>query len=267
MEKLAIPFSNTVVVIPDSHAHPDFDNNRFTLLGKFINTLTQQHSSGNVLILNLGDMADMPSLSSYDKGKKSFEGRRYKRDVASIIDAQEKLFTAAQLDRARVPVRTVLLLGNHDQGRISKFCELHPELDGAISIDDLKYNDYWDKVVNFKDTININGVVCSHYFTSGVKGMPISGENPARQLLLKNHMSSIQGHSHTWDLKEMSNRQGSKLFGLVAGCWVHPKMVEGWNKDTVHFWDNSITVLRNVHKGTYESLSKYSMEYLTSVYK
>ena len=35
------------------------------------------------IIVNIGDFWDMPSLSSYDVGKKSFEGRRYQKDIAA----------------------------------------------------------------------------------------------------------------------------------------------------------------------------------------
>jgi hypothetical protein len=37
-------------------------------------------------------MADMPSLCTYDKGTKGFEGRRYKQDVNVTLDAQERMF-------------------------------------------------------------------------------------------------------------------------------------------------------------------------------
>lgn len=75
-----------LLVIGDPHAHPSYDNSRFTKLGNFIAREKPQ------IIVCIGDMADMPSLSSYDKGTKGFEGRRYKKDVESVIDAQKKLF-------------------------------------------------------------------------------------------------------------------------------------------------------------------------------
>lgn len=75
-----------ILVIGDPHATPHHNNSRFELLGKFI--VDRQPE----VIVNIGDMADMPSLCSYDKGLRSFEGRRYKHDVASVIDAQLKLF-------------------------------------------------------------------------------------------------------------------------------------------------------------------------------
>ncbi len=76
----------THLVIPDSHAKPDVPNDRFELLGEFILDLKPD------VIVNIGDGADMESLCSYDKGKKSFEGRRYKKDIEAHLDAQQKMF-------------------------------------------------------------------------------------------------------------------------------------------------------------------------------
>ena len=75
-----------LLIIGDPHAHPDYDNSRFEKLGKFIVKAEPD------AVICMGDFADMPSLSTYDKGTKGFEGRRYKKDVDSILDAQDKLF-------------------------------------------------------------------------------------------------------------------------------------------------------------------------------
>ena len=53
-----------LLVIPDCHAAPEYDNDRFTALGNFI--VDEQPN----IIVCLGDFGDMPSLSSYDKGTK-----------------------------------------------------------------------------------------------------------------------------------------------------------------------------------------------------
>ena len=76
---------SSILIIPDYHAHPDYDNSRATALGRMIVDTKPD------TVLMLGDWADMASLSSYDKGKRSFEGRRYNRDVASAIEAQQML--------------------------------------------------------------------------------------------------------------------------------------------------------------------------------
>ena len=96
-----------LLVIGDPHAHPDYDNDRFTVLGKFI------ASEKPDVIVCIGDMADMPSLSSYDKGTKGFEGRRYKKDVAAVIDAQERLFAPIKKMRGYKP-KLHMCLGNHE---------------------------------------------------------------------------------------------------------------------------------------------------------
>ena len=75
-----------MLIIPDCHASPDYDNRRFEALGNFIIKEQPEY------ITCLGDFADMSSLSSYDKGTKGFEGRRFKKDIVSAIDAQVKLF-------------------------------------------------------------------------------------------------------------------------------------------------------------------------------
>ena len=65
-----------ILVIPDSHAHPDYDNKRADYLAKLIIDETPD------VVVNIGDKWDFNSLSSYDKGKRSFHGRSYKKEVA-----------------------------------------------------------------------------------------------------------------------------------------------------------------------------------------
>lgn len=267
--KVILPSTNTVLILPDSHAHPELDNTRYEALGNWI------IENKPTAIINLGDFADMPSLSSYDKGRKSFEGRRYKKDVEVTLDAQEKLFGPTKMwnkrrsknKKAQYHPITIHTLGNHDCGRIKRVCEMHPELDGTISTSDLKYDEYWDHVVPFKHKVDVNGVLVSHYFTTGVKGSPVGGENPAKILLAKNFMSCMQGHTHYYDHKELSRGDGSKIFGLVGGCFVHPDMVEEWNADTAHIWQNCITILTDLNDGFYSGFSKISQEELLRKYK
>ena len=48
----------THLIIPDGHTHPDYNNDRFTWLGKLIVDLQPE------VVVNIGDMADMASLCS-----------------------------------------------------------------------------------------------------------------------------------------------------------------------------------------------------------
>ena len=62
------------LVVPDIHAHPDHNNDRADWLGKLILDIKPD------VVVNIGDMWDMPSMSSYDKGTKGFYGRSYRKD-------------------------------------------------------------------------------------------------------------------------------------------------------------------------------------------
>ena len=91
---------NTHLVIPDAHAHSDHHNKRFEWLGRLIVDIKP------TTVIMLGDWADMPSLCSYDKGTKGFEGRRYWKDVNAAIDAQERMFKPIRKAKKKHPPRS-----------------------------------------------------------------------------------------------------------------------------------------------------------------
>lgn len=150
------------------------------------------------VIVCIGDFADMPSLSSYDKGTKSFEGRRYKKDVEVTRAAMARLLKPMKEhnERARrnkdktYRPRMVLTLGNHEQ-RITRAVESDPKLDGTISIDDLQYKQSGWEVFDFLKPVVIDGVVYCHYLVSGVMGRPIT---TAAAMVTKVHQSAVVGH-------------------------------------------------------------------------
>lgn len=256
-----------VLIIPDVHTHPDFDNDRLRWLGRLI--LDQRPDE----VWCLGDFADMPSLSSYDKGKRSFEGRRYKRDVESALAGQAELWAAVDSHNRRMknnkkggyhPYR-LMLVGNHE-ARIDKVTQMNPELHETISVGDLGYDRFWDDVVAFKDRGIRHGFALSHYFAAGIMGTPIGGAHAAYNLLAKNGMSSIAGHSHLYDQKILTKADGTKMLAIVAGCYVHPEMVEGWNRDTQHLWWNGVVMLDGVRDGWAEQITQITQERIEEQY-
>ena len=58
-------------IIPDCQVKDGVDLSYLTWVGKY---LAEKKPD---VIVQIGDFADMPSLSSYDVGRKCFEGRRY----------------------------------------------------------------------------------------------------------------------------------------------------------------------------------------------
>jgi hypothetical protein len=232
-----------ILIIPDAHSHPEFDNDRFEYIGHHI-VKTKPDK-----VICIGDFADLPSLSSYDKGTKGFEGRRYVKDLECVHDAQERLFRPIK-DFNRQKKRNkekqykpeyVMCLGNHCD-RISRAVNCQPELDGAIGLHDLEYEKYWE-VIPFREAYHTEGIAFSHYFASGVAARPISGEHIAASLCNKLHQSAVQGHSHLFNHAERTRPDGQKIFGLSVGCISHPDQVEGWNRDTSHLWWRGIVEL------------------------
>lgn len=256
-----------LLVIPDAHAHPDYDNDRFTWLGKFI--VDEKPDT----IVCLGDFADMPSLSSYDRGKKSFEGRRYYRDCDAAIDAQQALWgplldfndvRRKRKEKRYVP-RTVMLLGNHED-RTNRAVNESPELDQTIGVEDLAYGAWWDEVWDFNETVVVAGFAFCHFFSSGLLGRPIGGLNPAGSILSKHHHSAICGHSHTLDFAERTRADGKKMSAIVGGCYVHEEYIESWCKNTRSTWWNGVLLIAGAEDGYYEELRFITQDSLKRKY-
>ena len=249
----------SVVIIPDSHAHPEYDNDRFEWLGKYI----EEHKPD--LIVDIGDFGDMPSLSHYDRGRRSFEGRRYLKDIEAVMDAQDRLRDAA--GEAWDSAHKVRCRGNHDGERIDRLTQERPELYGLVSTDDLRDKEYGWEVYPFQVPAIFDGIAYAHYFASGVAGRPISGENIGKSLIQKSHHSCVQGHSHMFDHAERTRIDSTKLFGLSVGCYAHPGMVEGWNTATHHMWWRGIVHLQGVDgEGYYREMSSVTQSALRKRY-
>lgn len=237
---------NTHLVVPDAHSHPDYHNKRFEWLGNLIVDLKPS------VVIMLGDWADMPSLCSYDKGTKGFEGRRYKKDIEAAIDAQERMFKPIKKAKKKRP-RFIMLEGNHEH-RITRASSLDPVLDGTISVSDLSFNDFnWEWVPYEGSTPGIkviDGIAYSHYFTTGIMGRPVSGEHPAYQLIMKKHMSCTQGHVHTTDYCVRDDAEGNKIHGIIGGVFqdYYADFAGSANK----MWWPGVIHKKEVNNGTYD---------------
>src|SRR5688500_3287757 len=158
-----------ILVLPDVQAKPGVDFSFLARIGQYMVDKKPE------VVVCIGDFADLPSLSSYDKGTKAFEGRRYRRDVEAAQFAMQAFLgpLEAYNKTAKRPYkpRMVLTLGNHEQ-RILKACNEDPKLDGMLRIEDLAYSEYGWEVHPFLEVVVIEGIAFSHYFTTGVMGRP-----------------------------------------------------------------------------------------------
>ena len=229
----------THLVIGDPHCNPKASNDRFLWAGKLARDLKPD------TIICMGDFSSLDSLSSYDKGKKSFEGRRYKKDIDHAHDALEKFNKGLNGRRSR----KVMLLGNHED-RIDRIVDETPELDGTISTKDLKFKEFGWEVIAYQEPVAIDGVHYCHNYPTGIMGKPISGDNIARSLLLKNKVSSTVGHCHLFDYSMCTIPSGRKVLGLSAGCYLHHR--EDYARNTQRLWWSGLIVKRNVRQGEYD---------------
>jgi len=97
-----------ILVVGDPHAHPDFPNDRADWLGQYIKETKPD------VVVNMGDTFDMPSLSSYDKGKASFHGASYERDIDSGLNFLDRMWHPVKKSKKKLP-HSVFLVGNHEQ--------------------------------------------------------------------------------------------------------------------------------------------------------
>lgn len=239
------------LVIGDSHSKPGVSNDRYEWLGRLVCDVRPD------VIINIGDWADMESLCYYDKGKKSYEGRRYLADIEAANDAlrrfhkpiKELNHRLARLRTKQYQPRLVALMGNHEY-RINKVGQLQSELDGLVSTDDIQFAAHGWETHGFLYPVEINGILYCHYFQSGVMGKAIGGDNIANRLIQLNFQSSTVGHGHYMHYRLKTRRDGRRLHALEAGCYFeHDEPYAGMsNRD----WWRGIVIKNEVRDGEYD---------------
>ena len=245
------------LVIPDVQAK---DGNDFTFLKCLGNFIVEKQPD---VIVCIGDFADMESLSTYDKGLKSFEGKRYTKDLFAARDAMDALLeplfrynkTAKKNKHKQYKPRMVLTLGNHEN-RINRAINEDSKLEGLMSIDDLPYQDW--EVYPFLDVVVIDGIAYSHYFTSGPMGRPITTANA---ILTKKHMSCFAGHQQGRQIAYGKRADGKEMTAIICGsCYLHDESYLG-PQGNQHY--RGFYVLHDVNDGSFDEMAvsiKFLME-------
>ena len=249
------------LVIPDVQHKAGLSTDFLTHVGHYI----VEHKPD--VVIQIGDFADMPSLSSYDIGKKSFEGRRYKSDIEATHQAMSALlkpiaeFNLKQKKNKEKQYKPqmVLTLGNHEN-RIERVVESDPKLEGTIGIEDLKYEYFGWTVVPYLQPIVLDGVAYSHYFTSGLMGRPVVS---ARHLVQKKHQSCVMGHVQNWEMHREVRADGTPILGLFVGsCYEHNEDYLGPQGNN---YSRGIWMLHEVTNGDFQP-AYISLKYLRGKY-
>lgn len=249
------------MILPDVQDTPKCSKEHLSWAGKY----AVKHKPD--VIVCIGDFADMESLSSYDIGKKSFEGRSYFDDVESCRLAMSHFMAPILREQVRLEQnkkkrwnpRFVLTLGNHEN-RIHRAIENDRKLEDTFHIDDLGYDDFGWEVIPFLQPVIIDGIAYCHYFCSGVMGRPISN---SRLTLTKMHMSCVAGHIQGRDVAYAVGANGRRMTSIIAGSYYQHD--ENYlNYQTNNHW-RGIVMLNEVDNGQFDEMF-VSLNYLKEKY-
>lgn len=247
------------LILPDVQAKDGNDFEFLSCIGRYIVAKKPE------VIICLGDFADMESLSSYDVGKKTFEGKRYTKDIQAAKDAMQCLMSplyefnsrAKKNKEKQYKPRLVFCLGNHEQ-RIQRAINDDPKLEGLIKYEDLPYEDW--EVHDFLKPVFIDGIAYCHYFPTGVMGRPAT---TASAMVSKLHMSCIAGHQQGKQVAYGKRPDGSTITCIIAGsCYEHNEAYMD-HQTNQHF--RGILVAHEVNNGTYDEMF-VSLKYLKENY-
>lgn len=233
--------------IPDCQVKAGVPLEHLTWIGKYIVAKKPD------VVVCIGDFADMPSLCSYDKGKKSFEGRRYKTDIEAARKGMNMLLAPlkeynenqAKLHRLRYKPRLVMTLGNHEE-RIKRAVESSAELDGVIGYKDLPYEDW--EVHDFLKPVFIEGVCYTHYMQNPMTSNPQAG---MASTILKNVGHSFAcGHAQKLEVATRHLVNGQQQWGMIAGaCYLHDEDYKGHQGN--NHW-RGVVMLHRVRQGSFD---------------
>lgn len=254
----------THLMIPDTQCKPDIDMSYLRWLGEYIVDKKPE------VIVHIGDHADMPSLSSYDKGKGKAEGKRVRKDIEASIEGMnvllKPLYDLQQQEleiygEVKYKPKMLITLGNHEE-RIMRHVNDNPELQGFLSYDNLRYEDFGWEVYDYLKPAIINGVSYCHFMANPMSGKPYGG---AALNVLKNVGESFcMGHKQTLDVAtRFLPSSGSQQWAIIAGAYYEHD--EGYKGYQGNFHWRGIVIQHNVKKGSFNPMF-VNLDYLKNKY-
>lgn len=236
----------THLVIPDTQMKPGVPDDHLHWIGKYI--VDRQPD----VVIHLGDHWDMPSLSSYDRGKKQFEGRRYTEDIKAgnksfkILTKYIDKYNENKKPADQYKPRLIFLRGNHCY-RIELAIESDPVLDGVIGYHHLD-TEGWE-VHGFREIVWVDGVAYSHYFYNPMTGRPYGGQAISRLKTLGH--SFTMGHQQTLDYAIRFVAERSQHAIVAGACYLHDEEYKG-PQGNAHW--RGIIVKHAVSNGSYNPM-------------
>lgn len=238
--------SKRILVLGDTQVKPGHDLSYITHMGEYIVDKRPD------IVVCIGDWFDFESLSSYDRGKKSFEGRRLLADIKAGHDAMELLFAPlkrlqAQQKRFKKKLyepRLVFCHGNHED-RFDRVANDMPEFEGFVGTDTLKLEDYGWEVYDYLQPVDIEGIYFVHYLANPFTGRPYSGT--AMGQLKQVGKSFVVGHKQCLDIAIRPTLDNKMQLGIINGAsYPHDEGYKGFQGNN-HF--RGVMMLNEVEDG------------------
>ena len=251
-----------IVVIGDVQVKPGESQDHVLYIGKYIADKQPE------VIVNIGDWYDFPSLSSYDRGKKSFEGRRLKADIEAGNEAMDLLFKPiAALQKRQKEAkkkvynpRLVFTAGNHE-ARFDRLAEDTPELGGFVGTETLSLEKWGWEVYPFLQPVEIEGIFFVHYLANPMTGKPYGGT--ALNQLKTIGRSFVVGHKQVLDIAIRPTIDNKMQIGIINGAtYPHDEGYKGFQGNN-HF--RGIVVLNEAKDG-FALPMPVSLDYLKDKY-
>lgn len=252
------------LVIPDTQAKPGAPDDHMEWAGRYAADKRPD------VIVHLGDHWDMPSLSSWDRGRKDAENRRYRLDIAAGNRA---------LDRFMRPIfdvnkgvrkgkqyrpRLVYTLGNHED-RIARWAQTEPAMDGLVGYHHFNLERHGWEVHPFLVPVVIDGIKYAHFHPRGASGRITQtrrGAPSARIMVQREGMSCTAGHMQGLDWAPL-HRGHTTHYGLIAGSYYLHAEAYLTPVGNIHWC--GLVMKHEVHEGQYDPMF-VSIEYLSRRY-
>jgi len=216
------------------------------------------------VIVCIGDLWDMPSLSFHDQpGSLSKEGSRYEDDIRAGNEGLALLMAPvrAEIERSDWRPRLVFCEGNHEN-RIMRTIEADPRYSGTIGPHHCNVERFGFERHKFLEVVEIAGIHYSHYFQMAGSDRPIGGSMDNR--LNKICGTFVQGHEQGLLQHRRPLPIGRTIHGIVAGsAYLHSEDYRGPQRNNE--WRGTI-VLHDVRNGGDCDPMPVSLQYLASEY-
>lgn len=255
-------------MIPDLQSRPGSPNDHLIWAARYIADRDDPPTRG-VLI---GDVADMPSLSSWNKkGSLETEGHRIQADRDAAYQSLEIFF--GELMRLGVDdIDWHLTEGNHEN-RLDRAMSADPRLIGLIDRPTFYgWQDFGLTVHEFMRPVHLDGITYCHLFDLNENGNTTgrrSGQAHAKMQVQRVKGTSVAGHRQGYDHARRSHPYArpweNETHAIIAGSFYLHR--EAYRGPTDGYERHGIVMLNEVNGwGKCEPMF-VSMEYLERKYK